>query len=79
MSHFNSSDWNAWNQEIELYRHYGSQGFIADIKTLEAHIAKLREVAPKDGAGWLDGRALYMVEKLENDLATGKTWLGHMP
>ncbi|MBA7711827.1 hypothetical protein ES703_120793 [subsurface metagenome] len=79
MSRVNSSDWKAYNQEIELYRHYGSQGISADMKALEAHIAKLREVAPKDKAGWLDWRALYMVEKLENDLAAGKAWLGQMP
>lgn len=79
MSRVNSSDWKAWNQEIESYRHYRSHGLIADMKVLEAHIAKLREVAPKDKAGWLDWRALYLVDKLENDLALGKTWLGQMP
>lgn len=79
MPHFTAEDWKAWNDERQKYSEYDSQGFKADIATLTAHIETLKQVAPKDKAGWPDWHALRVLDMLERDLATGKAWLGTMP
>jgi len=76
MSFPNSEDWRGWNEERLRYREYDTQGFDADIEALEAHIRKLKEVAPKDKAGWPSGHALSVIDKLLVDLARGKAWQG---
>lgn len=73
-----AADWKAWNEERQRYREYDTQGFDADIEALETHIRKLREVAPKDKAGWPEGHALSVIDHLEEDLKAAKAWQGLM-
>ncbi|MBA7584595.1 hypothetical protein ES708_26552 [subsurface metagenome] len=49
----NRADWKAWNEERKRFLELESQGFESDIASLERHISKLQEVAPKDQAGSL--------------------------
>ncbi|GAI39172.1 unnamed protein product, partial [marine sediment metagenome] len=50
-------------------------GFAADLKALEQHIAKLREVAPKDKAGWLHNTALTYLNQLQTKLDSIKSYV----
>ncbi|MBA7643840.1 hypothetical protein ES703_51574 [subsurface metagenome] len=70
----NKADWRAWNDERQRYLVLDSQGFDTDIASLERHISKLQEVAPKDKAGWITLNALELITKLKGDVAKAKTW-----
>ena len=72
------ADWEAWNEERKRYLELESQGFESDIATLEKHISKLQQVAPKDGAGWMNHIALDALERLKADLTKAKVWAGMM-
>ncbi|MBA7583640.1 hypothetical protein ES708_25587 [subsurface metagenome] len=72
----NKADWKAWNDERKRFLELESQGFEMDIATLEKHISKLQEVAPKDQAGWMNTHALDAIERLKADLTKAKVWAG---
>ena len=67
--------WKAWNDEINRYAKRETEGFAADLKALEQHIARLREVAPKDKAGWLHNTALTYLNQLQMKLDSIKSYV----
>lgn len=71
-----SEDWKQWNAERQRYCLLNTQGFGADIASLEAHIKKLKESAPRDKAGWPDWRALRVLDQLQEELAVAEAWVG---
>lgn len=72
----NQADWKAWNEERQRFLELDSQGFEMDITSLEKHISKLQEVAPKDKAGWMNTHALDAIERLKTDLTKANVWAG---
>ncbi|MBA7584594.1 hypothetical protein ES708_26551 [subsurface metagenome] len=74
----NRADWKAWNEERKRFLELESQGFESDIASLERHISKLQEVAPKDQAGWMNSHALDALDRLKADLTKAKVWGGMM-
>ena len=75
----NAEEWTEWNEERKRFQDLETQGYAQDITTLEAHIKKLQEVAPKDKAGWMNSNCLYVVGTLTNELKRAKTFFGDMP
>jgi hypothetical protein len=67
--------WSAWHDEINRYAKRETEGFTADRKALEQHIVKLREVARKDKAGWLDNTALTYLNQLQMKLDSIKSYV----
>ncbi|MBA7691169.1 hypothetical protein ES703_99709 [subsurface metagenome] len=75
MPRLTKDDWKAWNEERKRYAKREAQGFTAEIKALEQHIAKLREICPKDTAGYPQTRALMELDKLQRGLDEAKRYL----
>ncbi|MBA7607862.1 hypothetical protein ES703_15031 [subsurface metagenome] len=75
MAKLTKDDWSAWHDEIKRYAKRETEGFTADLKALEQHIAKLREVAPKDKAGWLHNTALTYLNQLQMKLDSIKSYI----
>lgn len=71
-------DWQAWNEERERFRELETQGYEQDMATLEAHIKKLLEIAPKDKASWVNLNALDVITLLKRDLERAKIFYGVM-
>lgn len=71
-------DWQAWHEEINRYKNRETEGLTRDLEALEAHIKKLREVAPKDKAGYLQTNALIYLNTLQNRLDGVKTYLSRV-
>jgi len=71
-------DWTAWNAERREFRDRDSQGFDADCEALEKHIKTLRDVAPKDSAGWMNSRCIVLIERLRRDLYQARVFAGTM-
>ncbi len=67
--------WKAWHKEIRRYAHRETEGLTADIKALEQHIAKLREVCPKDSAEFPITTALIYLNRLQTRLDKVKGYL----
>ena len=67
--------WKAWDEEKKRYAERETGGFVADLKALEQHIARLREVAPKDKAGWLHNTALTYLNQLQMNLDSIKSYV----
>ena len=42
------ADWQPWHDEIKRFKARETEGLDKDLKALEAHIKKLREICPKD-------------------------------
>ncbi|MBA7621321.1 hypothetical protein ES703_28681 [subsurface metagenome] len=68
-------DWTAWHEEIRRYAQRETQGLSADLKALEQHIAKLREVCPKDRAEYPHLTALIYLNRLQIRLDEVKSYL----
>jgi len=75
MPRLTKDDWKAWNFEREQFAKRGAQGFTAEIKALEQHIAKLREICPKDTAGYPHTRALMVFNELQQRVDEAKRYL----
>lgn len=71
-------DWKAWHEERERYANRQTEGLDADLKALEEHIAKLRKLAPKDGAGYPVTTALIYLAELQKELDGAKIYLGRV-
>lgn len=68
-------DWKAWNEEKKQFARRETQGFTADIKALEQHIARLREICPKDIAGYPHNTALTYLNRLQQRAGEAKRYL----
>ncbi len=75
MAGITKDNWSAWHDEINRYAKRETEGFTADLKALEQHIAKLREVASKDKAGWLHNTALTYLNRLQMKLDSIKSYV----
>jgi len=75
MARTTKDDWKAWNEERKWFAKREAQGFTAEIKALEQHIAKLREICPKDTAGYPHTRALTELQKLQQRVNEAKAYL----
>jgi len=67
--------WQPWHDEIKRYAARESEGLDEDLKALEAHIKKLREICPKDSAGYPTTRALAHLNNLQMRLDGVKSYL----
>ncbi|MBA7584442.1 hypothetical protein ES708_26396 [subsurface metagenome] len=75
MPRLTKDDWKAWDEEKKRFAEREAGGFAADLKALEQHIAKLREVAPKDKAGWPHNIALTYLNQLQMNLDSIKSYV----
>ncbi len=75
MPRLTKDDWKAWDEERKQFAKREAQGFTAEIKTLEQHIAKLREICPKDTAGYPHTRALMELDKLQQRVDEANRYL----
>jgi hypothetical protein len=75
MPKLTKDDWKAWEEEKKRFAKRETGGFTADLKALEQHIAKLREVAPKDKAGWPHNTALAYLNQLQMRLDGIKSYV----
>jgi len=75
MPRLTKDNWKAWDEEKKRFAKRETGGFAADLKALEQHIAKLREVAPKDKAGWLHNTALTDLNQLQMKLDSIKSYV----
>ena len=67
--------WEPWHEEVKRYKAKQTEGLTRDMEALEAHIRKLREICPKDVAGWPHGTALSYLNRLQIDLDTARKYL----
>lgn len=70
--------WKAWSEERASFAARDSTGFTQDVIALEAHIATLIQVCPKDAAGWPTRIALYTINNLQKDLETFTRYLDQL-
>ncbi len=75
MARTTKDDWKAWNEERKRFAKREAQGFTAEIEALELHIKTLREICPKDTAGYPHSRALFELQKLQERLNEAKAYL----
>lgn len=75
MARITKDDWKKWQEEREQFAKQETHGFTSDIKALEQHIAKLREVCPKDTAGYPHSTALYYLDELQQRVDAAKAYL----
>ncbi|MBA7695840.1 hypothetical protein ES703_104480 [subsurface metagenome] len=75
MPRLTKDNWKAWREEREQFAKRETQGFTAEIKALEQHIAKLREICPKDTAGYPHNRALMVLDELQRRVDEAKRYL----
>ena len=75
MARTTKDDWKAWREERKQFAKREAQGFTAEIKALEQHIKTLREICPKDTAGYPHTRALFELNKLQQGLDEAKRYL----
>ncbi|GAH93378.1 unnamed protein product [marine sediment metagenome] len=78
MTVLHKEDWQAWHDEIKHYAKRETQGLTRDLEALEAHIKKLREVAPKDSAGCRHTDALSYLNSLQLRLDGVKSYLSRV-
>lgn len=65
MTRTTKNNWQPWKEEIERYKARETEGLDKDLKALEAHIKKLRQVCPKDSAGYPNNHALEYLNDLQ--------------
>ena len=75
MPRLTKDHWKAWDEEKKRFAKRETEGFAADLKALEQHITKLREVAPKDKAGWPHNTALAYLNQLQMRLDSIKSYV----
>ena len=71
-------DWQPWHDEIKLYAKRETEGLDKDLAALEAHIKKLREVAPRDCADFLQTNALIYLNSLQQRFDGVKSYLSRV-
>ncbi|MBA7512115.1 hypothetical protein ES705_04134 [subsurface metagenome] len=67
--------WQPWHAEIKRFGARETEGLDKDLKALAAHIKKLREICPKDSAGYPLVRALTYLNKLQIRLDGVRSYL----
>ncbi|MBA7575500.1 hypothetical protein ES708_17330 [subsurface metagenome] len=67
--------WQPWTDEIKRFGARETEGLDRDLAALAAHIKKLREICPKDCAGYPLVRALAYLNKLQMRLDEVKSYL----
>ncbi len=67
--------WQPWRDEIERFKARETEGLDKELKALEAHIKKLREICPKDSAGCPTNRALDYLNKKQVRLNGVRSYL----
>jgi len=70
-----NDNWKAWNEERKQFAKREAKGFTAEIEALELHIKTLREICPKDTAGYPHSRALFELNKLQQGVDEAKRYL----
>lgn len=75
MARLTKDDWKAWNEERKRFARRETQGFSGDIKALEQHIGTLREICPKDTAGYPHSTALTILIELQQRVDAAKKYL----
>jgi len=75
MTCLTKNDWQPWHDEVKRFEARETEGLPKDLQALEAHIKKLREVCPKDSAGYPTTRALTYLNKLQRHLDGVKSYL----
>lgn len=75
MARTTKDDWKAWNEERKRFAKREAKGFTAEIEALELHIKTLREICPKDTAGYPLTRALFELNKLQQGVDAAKRYL----
>jgi len=78
MARTTKDDWKAWNEERKWFAKREAQGFTAEIKALELHIKTLREICPKDTAGYPHTRALMVLNEEQKTLDVVKKYLAYV-
>ncbi len=67
--------WQPWYDEIKRFKARETKGLDKDLAALAAHAKKLREICPKDSAGYPGTRALIYLNKLQIHLDGVKSYL----
>ena len=67
--------WQPWHDEIKRFEARETEGLDKDLVALEAHIKKLREICPKDSAGYPTIRALTYLNKEQMRLNGVRSYL----
>ncbi|GAJ10241.1 unnamed protein product [marine sediment metagenome] len=75
MPRITKDDWKAWREERQSFAKREAQGFTTEIKALEQHIKTLREICPKDTAGYPHTRALMVLDELQQRVDEAKRYL----
>ena len=75
MARTTKDGWKAWNEERKRFAKREAKGFTAEIEALELHIKTLREICPKDKAGYPLTRALFELNKLQQGVDEAKRYL----
>jgi len=70
-----SEDWGEWDGERKRCTARDTEGFNKDLTALEAHIKTLREVCPKDKAGFPVSTALNHIGRLTREFNRFKNYL----
>ncbi len=68
MTNHAKEDWRAWIKERRRFAKHETLGLAEDIEALNDHIAKLIELGPKDTAGYLNLKALQVINRLQLDV-----------
>ncbi|MBA7661740.1 hypothetical protein ES703_69760 [subsurface metagenome] len=75
MTRITKNSWQPWRDEIKRFKARETQGLTKDMAALEAHIKKLREICPKDSAGYPHITALIYLNRLQMHLDGVKSYL----
>lgn len=75
MPRLTKDNWQPWHDEIKRFKAREPEGLDKDLAALAAHIKKLREICPKDSAGYPTTRALDCLNKLQMYLNGVKSYL----
>ena len=78
MARTTKDDWKAWNEERKRFAKREAKGFTAEIEALELHIKTLREICPKDSAGYPHTTALIVLNELQQRVDAAKRYLAEV-
>ncbi|MBA7701591.1 hypothetical protein ES703_110331 [subsurface metagenome] len=78
MPRIKMDNWRPWLEEIKRYAARETEGLTKELAALEAHIKKLREICPKDSAGYPVNAALTYLNKLQMRLDGVKSYLSRV-
>lgn len=68
-------DWSIWDEERQAFAARDTEGFTKDLAALEAHIKVLREVCPKDKAGFPVMTAVFHIDWLTQECNRFKSYI----